>query len=221
MGGAVANGGIPEVGRNPETAERILTATASVMHDHGIIRLSLEDVARRAGLSRQTLYRYFPSKQVLLDATVLREEQDFLARIMDAAEAEATFDKALGRAIAVCLRTGREHALLNRLLKTEPESILPLLTTESGPVLSAGRAAVDRVLRKHFPAADAEALAWAADSIARTLVSYVINPPPAPDEVVADRLTNLLAPGLAQTLTPAARSGGRSGGRRRRTGGGK
>jgi AcrR family transcriptional regulator len=205
-------GGTTSIGANPDTADRILAATAAAMQDHGIIRLSLEDVARRAGLSRQTLYRYFPSKQALLDATVLAEEQEFLRRIMDAATAEATFDGALRAAIAVCLRTGREHALLNRLLKTEPESILPLLTTESGPVLNAARAALDHVLRGYFPDAAEEPLRWAADSIARTLVSYVINPPPAIDEVVAERLTDLLGPGLMNTLSPGTRSKRRSGG---------
>jgi len=207
-------GGATPDGRNPETAKRILAATASAMQDHGIIRLSLEDVARRAGLSRQTLYRYFPSKQALLDATVLLEEEQFLTRIIDAATGEATFDAALRQAIAVCLQTGREHALLNRLLKTEPESILPLLTTESGPVLNAARAAIDQVLQGYFPDAADEPRGWAADSIARTLVSYVINPPPAIDEVVAERMTDLLAPGLMNTLSPGTRS-------RRRSGGGK
>lgn len=187
-------------GRNHETAERILAATSAGMYDHGIARLSLEDVARRARLSRQTLYRYYASKQELIDAAILREEQEFLVAVTDAAAGASGFEEALTRAIAACLWTGRNHTLLNRLLATEPEAILPLLTTDSGPVLPAGRAAVDAVLRGYFPAAPDRSLAWAADAVARTLISYIINPPAEPVEEVATRLTALLEPGLVATL---------------------
>jgi len=40
------------------------------MADHGIARLSLEDVANGPPVAPQTVYRYFPSKGVLLEATV-------------------------------------------------------------------------------------------------------------------------------------------------------
>jgi len=55
-----------------DTATRILDATLATMADHGIVRLSLEDVARRAGLTRQTVYRYFPNADALLMASGMR-----------------------------------------------------------------------------------------------------------------------------------------------------
>ena len=179
-----------------DTAERILDATLAVIVDHGIARMSLEDVARRAGLSRQTVYRYFPSKAALLAATVLREEEVFIVAVSSAAAAHDDLAPAIEAAIAAALRTGREHALLNRLLATEPESLLPLLTTDSGPVLSAARRATEAILAERLPESPPERLRTAADALARLVVSYVINPPADPPESAAKRLTELLLDGL-------------------------
>src|SRR3954454_9057264 len=126
-----------------DTPTRILDATLSAMADHGIGRLSLEDVARRAGLSRQTVYRYFPSKGELLDATVLREEQVFIGDMISAAGRHKELEPALRAAIEAAMRTGQAHALLNRLLATEPNSVVALVMTDRGPVLSAARRALE------------------------------------------------------------------------------
>ncbi len=50
--------------------QRLLDAGLEAATIHGIAKLSMGDVARRAGLSRQTLYRYFPSKDALVAAIV-------------------------------------------------------------------------------------------------------------------------------------------------------
>ena len=49
--------------------QRLLDAALEAATIHGITKLSMGDVARRAGLSRQTLYRYFPSKDALIAAS--------------------------------------------------------------------------------------------------------------------------------------------------------
>ena len=45
------------------TRERILAATAEVLGNYGMTKLSLSEVATQAGVSRPTLYRWFASKQ--------------------------------------------------------------------------------------------------------------------------------------------------------------
>jgi AcrR family transcriptional regulator len=50
------------------TPERILSATAEVLSRNGMTKLSLSEVALQAGVSRPTLYRWFASKEALLDA---------------------------------------------------------------------------------------------------------------------------------------------------------
>jgi len=179
-----------------DTATRILDATLATMADHGSARLSLEDVARRARLSRQTVYRYFPSKKDLLEATVLREEQVFITNMVTAAARHRELEPALRAAIEAAMRTGQAHALLNRLLATEPNSIVALVTTDRGPVLSAARQALEEILGDWLPQGPKARMGMAADVVARLLVSYVVNPPPDPPSQVANRLAHLLVHGL-------------------------
>src|SRR6478736_465767 len=59
------------------TRDRILAATLEVLSVSGPHRLSLSDVAQTARVSRPTLYRWFPSKQALLDAFADDEQARF------------------------------------------------------------------------------------------------------------------------------------------------
>src|SRR5688572_28914213 len=93
------------------TADRILDAAFATMAAHGLHRLSLEDVAREAGLSRQTVYRYFGSKDALVTAVILREEEGFLDRMAEAIESHADLRPAMEAAIVAGLRAAREHPL--------------------------------------------------------------------------------------------------------------
>jgi AcrR family transcriptional regulator len=183
-------------GSGVSTATRILDATLATMADHGVARLSLEDVAKRAGLSRQTVYRYFPSKGELLEATVLREEEIFIDNMKTAAGRQRELEPALRAAIEAALRTGQAHVLLNRLMATEPTALVALVTTDRGPVLSAARQALEDILVGWLPKAPKARLGMAADAVARLLVSYVMNPPADPPAQVANRLAQLLVHGL-------------------------
>ena len=133
---------------------------------------------------------------MLLEATVLREEQVFIANMTSAAERHKELEPALRAAIEAALRTGQAHALLNRLLSTEPNSLVALVTTDRGPVLSAARQALEEILADWLPRAPKARLGMAADVVARLLVSYVMNPPADPPAQVAARLAQLLVHGL-------------------------
>lgn len=62
-------------------AERILDAAAQLFADHGVGQPGMEDIARAAGCSRATVYRYFENKPALLRAFVHREARDITAQI--------------------------------------------------------------------------------------------------------------------------------------------
>lgn len=59
------------------TSDRILAATADVLGRNGMSKLSLSEVALQAGVSRPTLYRWFASKEELLDAFGAWERRKF------------------------------------------------------------------------------------------------------------------------------------------------
>ena len=179
-----------------DTRTRILDAAIAAMSTHGLARLSLEDVAREAGVSRQTLYRYFGSRDALVAATILREEDDFIDRMVEAAEQHEEFRPALEAAIGAALLTAREHPLLDRLLATEPEALLPFLTTGRGPVLSAAHPVVARLLARWVPGLTTPELDLVSEAATRLIVSYAISPPDAPIDDVAAGLADLIANGV-------------------------
>jgi AcrR family transcriptional regulator len=176
------------------TDQVILDATLSVLADVGLARLSLEEVASRAGVSRQTLYRWFGSREGLVTATVRREEERLLGLVLAETAPHPDLEGALRAALEAVLRWTGGHPLLGPLLASEPEGLLPLLASGDAEVLPSARAAVRGVLGDRLPAgADAAA---AADLLSRLMLSYAIDPPTADPAAVAADLAALLVRGL-------------------------
>ncbi|MEZ0340565.1 TetR/AcrR family transcriptional regulator [Mycobacterium sp. pV006] len=63
-----------------EAAARILAAAGKAIEEHGA-DFSLSDVARTVGVTRQTVYRYFPSTEALLVAAAVQAVDEFLDRL--------------------------------------------------------------------------------------------------------------------------------------------
>src|SRR4249919_2888184 len=57
----------------PDTETAILDAALAEVLAHGIRRTTASDIARRCGIARQTLYRYWPDAQSVFAALVTRE----------------------------------------------------------------------------------------------------------------------------------------------------
>lgn len=174
----------------------ILDATLEVLSTDGLAGLSLEDVASTAGLSRQTLYRHFGSRDALIAAAILREEAELFEHMQAAAEWCTDLESALATSFAAGMSWAREHALLDRVLRTEPEALLPFLLTNDGPVLSAARPVVEELLHDHLPDTPTEQLAADADAVARLMVSMTIAPSGDDIQRIADELAALVCRGL-------------------------
>ena len=165
------------------TQHRILDAALSAMETHGVSRVSVGDIAKRADLSRQTLYRYFRVKGDLLAAVIERET----GRIVDQiGAATATADPAdpedaLTAALATAVRAAQEHAVLQRALETDREVLVGYLTGSPG-VGEPTRPALARLLMSVFDELDQEDAERVADLAVRVVVSWILNPPPEPLE---------------------------------------
>ncbi|MEA2449540.1 MAG: hypothetical protein QOG63_1472, partial [Thermoleophilaceae bacterium] len=122
------------------TTERILAAALEQFEELGIRRTTMEDVARRARVSRVTIYRRFPGKDRLVEAVILGEAQRFFAELETAVAGLESIEERIVEAFVHTLSAAREQRLLNRLLRTEPEMLLPHLTTDGGRVVAAGTA---------------------------------------------------------------------------------
>ena len=204
----------PELGTGPElragTRQRILDAAFDALEDFGLSRTTVEDVAQRAGLSRQTVYRYFPSKDALIVSLVAREEDQFIAGVRDAIEGHDDLGPAIANGVRFVLGFAREHPLLDRLVTTDPNAFLPYLTTRGLPVVIRAREAMVELLAPRAPHLPVEALRGALDAATRSIVSYVRTPSERPDEVVAADLAAMLMATLRDPAPDGDARGGAS-----------
>ncbi|EID79054.1 MULTISPECIES: TetR family transcriptional regulator [Rhodococcus] len=90
----------------------------------------MEDITRRSRLARVTLYRRFPSKQHLIEAVIMRELGKFLTDLQREADRYPRAEDKLTEGFVFTLAALRSHTLLNRLLESEPEALLPHLTVQ-------------------------------------------------------------------------------------------
>jgi AcrR family transcriptional regulator len=179
----------------PTVRERIMAAGLAMAEDHGITRLSMGDVAKAAGVSRQTVYRYFPAKEQLVAAVVEHEAAGLIAAVVGAAAGIDDPTDALEAALTAAFRGTRDHVLLDRLLRTEPETLLPLLTGRASPVTDQVRRIAELVLAERIPEVEPADLRRLADLLARLLISFAVNPPDEEPEVTAASVAFLITRG--------------------------
>jgi AcrR family transcriptional regulator len=185
----------------PGTRDRLLAAAIETAALHGINRLSMGDVAKRAGYSRPTLYKHFPSKDALVSAVVEREAAVIVDAVLAAADRHEDPRQAIEAAVLVSLRLMREHPMLDRIISTEPEVLVPLLTTDGGPVLAMARVPVQAIITRRLPELDEVAARRVADMLTRLLVSYALSAPDDPPEIVAAAIAAVATEGAASLAT--------------------
>lgn len=178
-----------------DTRDRILAAAVEAVSLYGIGRVSVGDVAQRAGLSRPTLYKHFPTKTALVSAAVSREAALVVDEVLAAASTHESLRDAIEAGVLAALRLTRQHPLLDRIVRTEPEVLLPLLTADGGPVMSLVRRTVEQVARPRVGAMPDVAVRRLCDIVSRLLVSYAVSAPDDPPEVVAPLVARLLVDG--------------------------
>lgn len=108
------------------TRDRILEGALAALGRVGPRRLTMSDVSERSGLSRGTLYRYFPTKEDLL-AVLAEYEQDRFADGLRGALAAAPGSPTLASVVEYLLTYLRQHPALPQMIDVEPEFVLAFL----------------------------------------------------------------------------------------------
>lgn len=120
-------------------AERILDAAVEQFARTGLTRSTVEDVARRAGTARVTVYRRFATKAALVEAVLLRECHRCLTDLDAAVAGLPVLADRIVEGFRFALALARAHPLVGGLLVVEPQTILPFLTLHAGPATAAIR----------------------------------------------------------------------------------
>lgn len=159
-------------------SEQILDAAREQFMTFGLRRSTVDDVAKRAKVSRVTVYRRIGNKDSLVSACLLREYRRFVVDVDEAVAALPTMEDRLVAGFVAVLKHIREHPLVGGLLRLEPEIMLPFLTLESGPAFLAMREYLADRLRhaqraEGRPETDPTPV---AELMVRITVSFLLNP---------------------------------------------
>ncbi|MGE0220284.1 TetR/AcrR family transcriptional regulator [Mycolicibacterium sp.] len=147
----------------------ILDAAMVEFERHGLRRVALDDVARRAGVSRTTIYRRFANKDELVGAVIERENARLFADIAAELKAAGPQSNFYVEAFTVSIVRFRGHRVLHQMITEEPGWVLELAGRYH-------RAAIQRMaeaLRIIFPPGFAERIGPdAVDDLADCILRY-------------------------------------------------
>ncbi len=174
VGGASTGGSVDESA--DRTSQRILDAALQEAAAVGVQRITVEDVVRRAGVSRMTTYRRYPRRDDLVEALVRRETQRFLAAVADAIDAVEDARDGVAAAFIAAVTFARRHPVMRRAAHTEPDPI-----ADSHELINVGSAFIARYIHGEQPGTPAQPVRWVADVFARLFFTYLTMPPTDPD----------------------------------------
>lgn len=156
--------------------ERLLEAAYACVARYGIAKTTMDDVAREAKVARATVYRYFAGgKEQLVREVVAWESARFFGRLRDAVADAGELGSLLEEALLFAHRAVGEHLVLQRILQTEPDLLLPLLTGQSDRLLFLISAFV-RPRLEQAELREGVDVAAAADYLARMVLSLIGSP---------------------------------------------
>ncbi len=157
------------------TELRILDATKSCCARWGIAKVTIDDVAAEAGVSRATLYRMFPGgKDVLFDAMRVRELEDFFTRLTGELDGLTDLEEILVRTVVYSTRELRSDEHLALMLASEPGETLSNLTVQGLPrIIRMASLFLAPTVEPHL---GREQAARMVDLVARLVISYFLAP---------------------------------------------
>jgi AcrR family transcriptional regulator len=180
--------------------DRLLDSAADAFRVEGWRRLTMAKIADRAGVSRQTVYNEFGTKQQMAEQLIMRELETFLAIVSDRFAAEDDFVPAVRSAVEGALVTAQRNPLLRSVLESEQNGdadLLPIIVQSQWLVDRASAFLVELVAGRFpdLPMPDGR-LEVALESVVRLVLSHITRPSRSPEET-ADDMAFIVAAVLA------------------------
>lgn len=182
----------------------LLDGARDLLRTKSWAELTMADIARAAGVSRQTLYNEFGSRDEFAQAFVMREGDRFLVDVEEAIKARVDDPRAaLAAAFEVFLDAAAEDPVVRTIVfGGDGGDMLPLVTTRGQPIVERAAERLAGVIGEGWPQvkrADAELL---SECMVRLGISYAALPK-GPTSMTADSVTTLLGPYLEKVLAEA------------------
>lgn len=190
----------PEAARNL-LRETLFDAASELIAKSSWAQTRMADVAKAAGVSRQTMYNEFGSRQGFAQAFVLHEAEMFLAGVQEAIAAHADDPRAaLGAAVRVFLKSAEEEPLIVSIASGDAgDGLLPLVTNQAGPVLGFATERLAAVIAETWPQVPEYAVRLVAENMVRLGISHAASAT-APAETTAAGLAELFGPYLEKVV---------------------
>jgi AcrR family transcriptional regulator len=166
--------------------------------------ITMSAIASAAGVSRQTLYKEFGSRDEFGQAFVIHEGERFLDDVDAAVRAHLDDPRAaVGAALTAFLVTAGEDPLVRILLSDDGTGgMLPFVTTQGMPVVQWATARLKATIEQGWPQAPAAKVKLLAESLVRLAISYITAPGDTPGETAA-QAGELLGPFIDRALGEA------------------
>jgi len=157
------------------TEARVLDAAKTCCARWGIEKVTIDDIAAAAGVSRATLYRMFPGgKDVLFDAMRVRELEDFFTRLTGHLVGADDLETLLVRTVVFATNDLRADDHLAIMLASEPGDTLSQLTVQGLPRII--RMASLFIVPFVEPYLSRTTSGLLVDVLARLVISYFLAP---------------------------------------------
>jgi AcrR family transcriptional regulator len=158
--------------------DSLLDAAGVLLRDRSWGDVTMAEVARTAGVSRQTLYNEFGSRPEFAQAYVLREADRFMAAVELAISANAPdAEAALGAAFDVFLSAAAENPLVRAVLTPGGESeLLPLVTTRGESLVERATTRLTELIVVTWRGVGRRDAVLIAELLVRLAISHVAMP---------------------------------------------
>ena len=181
--------------------DRLLDAGREQLGERTWAQVTMAEIATAAGVSRQTLYNEFGTRDEFAQALVIREGSRFLDAVEEAIDENADDPlSALRAALERFLTIAQEDAFVRLLLGDDGTGgLLTLVTTQSRPVVDWAAGRLVEAMGTHWPGVGDRDLQDLADTMVRLAISHVAAPRESPGRTAAS-ITRLLAPAIERML---------------------
>jgi len=177
--------------------DSVLDAMRDLLGTRDWSAVTLSDVARAAGISRQTIYNEFGSRQGLAQGYALR----LADRLVDSVHAALAanegkiYEAFLQGFRSFFAESAADPLVISLLSGVAKPDLLQIITTDSAPIITRASARLTVAFTQTWVATSDEDAGVLARAIVRLALSYVSMPPEADHDVAAD---------LARLMTPFA-----------------